>query len=354
MITTSLHLEYAVNVDGADCSGVLFEIPSTEVTGGDVIDIRLWGMDFAILAPYALFLGTVSLGAGVNTTMPLGDIHETLIYGNKPTSDTGWVINTITSIVAVNRITFDNGGSADVWAEAGDDITTRFSSTDNHLTTIGSVSLTGSIAIVYRSSQDVSELVDFAETNDYQSTYPIAAIGRIIAVNELIEIDPHTGQLLSWAPVGADVTSRFERRGYSCIKVSDGTKLYGSVQFEYTRSPYYKLWQWTIPTGAQGLYWFFIYKAGTPINKFSIELPDLTDGVPEPRNIALRVVSRDGATPLSDASVWVDGLYIGITDSVGVINIDGIMTGSHALKVTRDGFIDSDLDNLWNDVLEVF
>ena len=98
----------------------------------------------------------------------------------------------------------------------------------------------------------------------------------------------------------------------------------------------------------------FIYRDGVPVNKFAIQMPDLTDGLPEPRNIAIRVVARDGGGALDLASVYIDGLFRGITDGEGVLTIDGIMTGSHSLKLTREGFVDSDLDNLYNDELMVY
>jgi len=354
-MTTSalIHVEYGTSTE-TDCSGALFEIPTTEVIGGDVIDIRIWGMNFDHLAPYALNLGTQSMGAGVNTVMPLDDIIEYPHFGEVTTATTIWVISTINSLVAFSDIYYDNAGVPDMWAPAGTDITDRFSHTDNILTTLDNVVINGSTQINYRSTQDVQVLVEFAETNDYQAEWPIHAIGRMVAFNEIVTINESTNTVETWAYEGEDITSRFMAKGYSCIVSEDGLPLYGSLKFEFTRSPYYKLWQWTVPVGAQGLYWFFIYRTGTIINKFSIQLPDLTVGLPEPRNIALRVIARDGGAALDNASIYIDGLYMGISDEDGVLNIDGIMTGTHDLKITRIGFVDTDQDNLWNDKLEVY
>jgi hypothetical protein len=350
----TLHLEYAISLGNTDCSGALFEIPTTEIIGGDVIDIRIWGMDFNMLAPYALNRGTTSMGAGINTVMPLDDIIEYPQFGNETSSRTKWVISNIIEIKAIGIIYYDNDGAEDLWADDGEIITNRFSSTDNIITTFDNVHITGTVQIKYRSTQDVQELIEFAETHEYQAKWPIHAIGRIVAVNEILKINKADGSVETWATDGEDVTSKFVRKGYSCIIVGDGTDLYGTVRFEFTRSPYYKLWQWTVPTNGQGTYWFFIYRDGSPINKFAIELPDLTDGMPEPRNIALRVVARDGGASLDEASVYIDGLYMGITDENGILNIDGIMTGTHDLRVTRAGFVDTDQDDLWNDKLEVY
>lgn len=352
--STTLQINYDTSLAGKECSGVLFEIPTTEVIGGDVIDIRLWGMDFTMLAPYSLSLGTTTMGAGVNTTMPLGDITENITFLDTNVGLTIWSISTISAIQAVGNITWDNAGSVETYATNGTDLLANFTFTDNYIQEIADSQLTGSVSIIYKSSQDVQELIDFAETHKHQCEWPIQAIGSVKAVNEILEIDSATGAILSWAPKGADVTHLFVREGYSCLRVADDTDLFGSVVFQYTRAPYYKLWQWTVPVGAQGLYWFFIFKGGVPVNKFSIEMPDLTSGLPEPRNIAIIAVARDGGGALDNASVYIDGLYRGVTGSDGVITINGIMTGSHALKLTRDGFIDTDLDDLYNDELMVY
>ena len=349
----TMRVEYGTDLGSTDCSGALFEIPNTEVVGGDAVYIRLWGMSFDMLAPYALVLGTDtdSMGAGVNTEIPLDDIIEMVNFGDSITSTTKWVIDSISAIIAVGDILDIEDG---IWAYGGADLLSQFTSSDNILSTVSAEAINGNIQVTYRSTQDVQELVDFTETESYQCEWPIHSIGRITAVNELIHIDEATGAVLSYAAQGEDVTDRFQRKGYSCIKVIDGTKLFGTVKLEYTRSPYYKLWQWTVPTGAEGQYWFFIYKDGFPINKFAIELPDLTTGLPEPRNVTIRVYARDGGASLDSAYVYLDGLFVGVTDEEGLLQVNGIMTGTHDIKVTRTGFIDSDLDELYNDKIEIY
>jgi hypothetical protein len=352
--SATLQVDYGVDTEGEKCSGVLFEIPTTEIIGGDVIDIRLWGMDFAMLAPYALLQGTASMGAGLNVTMPLDDIIEPLQFGNASTSMTTWSISSVLEIKAAGTVYYDVSGTPTLFASSGEIITNRFLFTDNYVTALDNAKLTGSVQVKYRSSQDAQELIDFTETNEFQCEWPIGAMGRVVAVNELIEIDQASGALQTWASIGEDVTAKFKRLGYSCLAVDDGTKLFGTVRFEYTRSPYFKLWQWTVPVGAQGQYWFFIYKDGAPKNKFSIQVPDLTVGLPEPRNIALKIVARDGGATLDGAAVYIDGMYMGLSDSSGILMVDGIMTGTHDLKVTKTGFVDTDKDTLWNDKLEVY
>lgn len=352
--SVTLNVEYGVTTGDDECSGVLFEIPTTEVIGGDVIEIRLWGISKEILVPYSLRRGTVNLGLGTDKVMPVDDIVETVVFVNARSVNTIWVIDTLISVVADGLVTYDDAGTPTEWATDGEDKTSSFASSSNILNLLDIESLSGNFIVTYRSTSDVQELVDFAETSKFQCTWPMLDIQRVVALQELVKIDPVTGNVIRWCKEGQDVTSLFRRQGYSCLAVADNTALFGSVMLEYTRSPYYKVWEWEVPVGAQGQYWFFIYEGSLPKNKFSIEIPDLTEGLPEPRNIALKIVDRDSGNLLDGALVWIDEVYRGTTDANGVLFIDGIMTGSHTIRSTKTGFIDTDLDNLYNDTLEIY
>jgi hypothetical protein len=109
-----------------------------------------------------------------------------------------------------------------------------------------------------------------------------------------------------------------------------------------------------VPIGAEGLYWFFIYKGAIVHNKFSIELPDLTSGIPEPRNIVMKVIARGTDAIIPGASVYIDGMLAGTTDVSGIIYVDNIMQGTHALRITAVGYVDTDLDDLYNDEFVVY
>lgn len=56
---------------------------------------------------------------------------------------------------------------------------------------------------------------------------------------------------------------------------------------------------------------------------------------------------------IEGARVYIDGADKGLTDVNGVIYIGIIAKGSHTLKVTKTGFIDSENDSLNNDSFEV-
>ena len=272
-LKTTITANYGVLSAAEDCSGALFQIPTTEVVGGDVIEIRIWGMDWEMLEPYSLYKGTDTMGAGEN-------VEE-------------------------------------------------------------------------EPAAQINENTDFAETWKHQAEFPIGSIINVEALSEILTID-NQGNVVNFATIGEDITSQFSLHGYSCIKQKDKIKLYGSARITYERTPYYKRWYWTVPIGEEGTYWFFIYKAGILKNKFSIALPDLTTGTAEPRNITLYVTDRTTQTPIINASVYVDSLYQGVTDGQGIINIDGVLTGAHLLRVTKSGYIPTDQDDLLNDSFMVY
>jgi len=196
--------------------------------------------------------------------------------------------------------------------------------------------------------------IDFAETYQHQCEWPIESIRKVTALNEICIIDPVTQEIISWASEGDTITNQFTRYGESCLRHIDKLEMFGSVVFEYDAGRYYKRWYWNIPVGKEGLYWFFIYKGGTVKNKFSIQLPDLTDGTLEAKDVALTVYARDSEAVIPGASVYIDDLLVGETDDVGTILVQGILQGTHTLKITATGFLDTDIDGLYNDELRVY
>lgn len=271
--STYIVVDYGIDVGEGECSGVLFEVPNTELVGGDVCEIRLWGLNSTSLSPYYLMQGTTSMGSGE-------------------------------SIVLANKV--------------------------------------------------VSVVIDFAETFSYQCEWPVDSIVSVIALNEIVILDDITGDVVTWASKGDNITSRFAVKGQSCITQVGEVELYGSVTLTFNAGTFYKRWYWPIPTGAQGLYWFFIYKDDVATNKFSIQLPDLADGTAELRNIAITVFARDSEAQIEGAYVYIDGLMVGQTDSAGVVLVEGILQGTHSLKIIADGFLDTDIDGLYNDELRVY
>ena len=343
--TASINVEYGSDSNNS-CSGILFEVPNTEIVGGDSVEIRLWGGSFPILAPYYLVQGTDSMGIGSQVLLPSGSFSENISFADSPTARTTWPMSSLTSAITTAVIPGI--------AAAGEDIKDLMIANNDVLTMKDNVSLTTILDVTYNVSQEVEVNIDFAETFQFQAEWPIAEILTIEALNEIVIINPTTGALETWATKGELITNKFMVLGGSCVKEIDSTKLYGSVKLRYNRVQYYKKWYWEVPVGQEGLYWFFIYKDGIVQNKFSIELPDLTEGIPEPRNIALTVYARASEALIVGAFVYIDEMYVGTTDKNGVLYVDGIMQGKHALRVSKIGFIDTDKDELYNDEFMVY
>jgi len=274
MTTKSQTVQINYDLDSStDCSGELFEIPESEVVGGDTLEIRIWARALSLLTPYTLYKGTVSMGAGTEVTT---------------------------------------------------------------------------------TEDEITEVIDFSETYKYQAEFPINSIVSIEAITEIVIIDPDTNDIINWATIGENVKAKFTLSGYSCIRELLNTPLYGSVRLVYKRPPYYKKWEWVIPTDAEGLHWFFLYKNGMVKNKFSVELPDLTASDTTLRNIALVISGRESGNPIPNASVTIDNVYQGVTDANGIILINDITQGTHTLLATASGYVDTDQDALLNDSFTVY
>lgn len=200
--------------------------------------------------------------------------------------------------------------------------------------------------------EEITEDVDFAETSKVQCKWPIAGINSATALSEISYIEDD--DVLSWASDGALITNRVSKIGYSCIGVASGENIYGTIRLKYNRTKCTRRWKWVVPVNKASTYWFFIKREGKIKNKFSINVPDLVDGAPVPRDILLRIVSRGEGATIPGTSVYIDGELKGVTDANGLLAINGIMTGTYPLRLTSPGFLPSDADNLLNDNLTVY
>lgn len=200
---------------------------------------------------------------------------------------------------------------------------------------------------------EVVETMDFAETYKHQAAYPIHFIDRIDAINEIWKLDA-VGDVESVASAGATITSNFSRLGYSCVQELLSTPLFGSAELTYFKSPYSKRWVWTVPVNQAGAHWFFIYENSILKKKFSIAVPDLTDGTTGYKNIILRIYAKGSGVPVGLADVYVDDVLLGQTNESGEFPIQGIAEGTHTLRVLAAGFVDTEIDTLYNDEFVVY
>jgi hypothetical protein len=71
------------------------------------------------------------------------------------------------------------------------------------------------------------------------------------------------------------------------------------------------------------------------------------------RTITINVVDFISVGDLINVSVYIDEVLKGITDADGLITIASVTVGSHAIKMTKTGYLDSDVDTLLNDFIMV-
>lgn len=71
------------------------------------------------------------------------------------------------------------------------------------------------------------------------------------------------------------------------------------------------------------------------------------------RNITIRITDYVDASELENVSVYIDDVLKGTTDANGELDVSGVATGGHTLKLTKTGYLDSDADTLLNDYIMV-
>jgi len=71
------------------------------------------------------------------------------------------------------------------------------------------------------------------------------------------------------------------------------------------------------------------------------------------RTITINITDYVSEADVAGASVYLDGTLQGTTDANGEIDLSDVAIGTHTLKVTKTGYVDSDEDELLNDYLVV-
>ena len=71
------------------------------------------------------------------------------------------------------------------------------------------------------------------------------------------------------------------------------------------------------------------------------------------RTITINVADFVDLSDLQTVTVFIDEVNKGTTDANGLITITSVTVGSHAIKMTKTGYTDSDADTLINDFIMV-
>jgi hypothetical protein len=85
-------------------------------------------------------------------------------------------------------------------------------------------------------------------------------------------------------------------------------------------------------------------------------LVDFTDGyLTDVYDKDVVMTVRDACTKetLPNASVYINGSFSGRTDNAGLIRLGSMKSGTYALRITRDGYTDTDKDTIGNDYFTV-
>jgi len=91
----------------------------------------------------------------------------------------------------------------------------------------------------------------------------------------------------------------------------------------------------------------------TGTDRFGYVVVDYTYNISGSVAVVLKVRDACSGAVLSDAHVWLNGGYKGITDSDGYINLGKLNPGTYSLKTTKTGYQDSDQDIISNDSFTV-
>jgi hypothetical protein len=194
----------------------------------------------------------------------------------------------------------------------------------------------------------VTETLSFQGAEKTQLKYPLASGGTYtcIAQTDIMEADNITNVLTLNTPAGSPVS--LELIGFSCIGTSRAVKLYGTIKIVYTKAGNIISWPWTVPV-VSGDYYFYLMLGQALIYAHKITI-DATDYVVvSPIDVVVVVREYTTDTLVAGAAITVDGKYKGVTDTNGRINIGSMAVGRHVIKITKAGYVNTDLDELEND-----
>lgn len=79
----------------------------------------------------------------------------------------------------------------------------------------------------------------------------------------------------------------------------------------------------------------------------------IQDDYPQYRTVVIHVHDFVTDAELQTVSVYLDGVYKGVTDVNGELSIDDVVTGGHAVRLTKTNYTDSDEDEIANDFIVV-
>jgi len=203
--------------------------------------------------------------------------------------------------------------------------------------------------IVRNKGLAISEALSFSGSNTAQTQYPMELSSLKMRANTDIYYTIGNSRTRIRHARAGNVIGRgviFDRVGFSCIGTPDTRyKIYGTINASYNRDPVCKSWSWNVKNKT-GDYIFYVKRASEILASHTISVT-VIEGLPKDIVITVREYTTEAL--LDGAAVTVDGTYKGTTDSNGVINVGLLQPGTHTIKITKSGYVDSDSDDLEND-----
>ncbi len=194
----------------------------------------------------------------------------------------------------------------------------------------------------------IEEEIVFSETSEVQLERPIRIIQGVNVSVMRKGVFNAQGELIDTAPYSGS----FIKKGGSCVATSTGELLYGHAVVTYRPGRFYRKWQWTVDCSRKN-HWFFLKKDGVIVRKFSIEVDEVVQSNPDvQKTIVIRAIEFSSEVPQENASVYINDTFKGETDEYGELDID-LYPGTYNIKITKEGFLDTDEDDISNDEIVV-
>jgi len=73
------------------------------------------------------------------------------------------------------------------------------------------------------------------------------------------------------------------------------------------------------------------------------------EGITTPEDVVIHVQDYVSDVDIDGVAIYVDGVYRGVTDASGLLTVEALTPGDHTIRMTKTGYVSSDLDDLDND-----
>lgn len=200
---------------------------------------------------------------------------------------------------------------------------------------------------VRQPAQEYEEVVALSGNAALSLTSPVATLLSAQAESPLVNVETEDVD----ESAGAILTSRMSvRNGSLYMDLSD---LYGSLRVKYEG---FSTLTWTHDAfNSEGEYVLFAKNLRTnEIERVVINVGDANSNESSVPSI-VTIQAKDFCTdlPIEGGSVYIDGIYKGVTDSNGKLVVGLLNPASYSLKIQASGYTSTDADDLSNESFQI-